>query len=63
MKFKDQDLVIVLSDNPELEEVHGEKGEILGRSDEYENGTRDYGVFIFRDEILWQIHESDLEKA
>ncbi len=63
MKFNDHDLVIVLSNNPELEEIQGEKGEILGCSDEYENGTRDFGVFILRDEILWQIHESDIEKA
>jgi hypothetical protein len=60
MKFKDHDIVLVLSINPELEEIHGEKGEILGCSDEYEDGTRDYGVFIFRDEIVWQVHESDL---
>ncbi|TNE71274.1 hypothetical protein EP331_09865 [bacterium] len=53
-------VVKILSRNPELQEVWGKIGEVVGRSDTYEDGSVDWGVFVFDTEQVWQIHESDL---
>lgn len=59
-KFALYEIVRVRRENPELTEIHGERGVILGITD-LEHGPIEYGVFIHRDEMLWQVSEEDLE--
>jgi hypothetical protein len=61
-KFQFYEIVRINSNNPELAEIQGETGAILGRSDE-ENGLYSYGVFIDRDEICWCVAEEDIEST
>ncbi len=59
-KFRVYEIVRVGKNNPELAEIHGERGAILGMTDGM-SGPIEYGVYIYRDEILWQVSEDDLE--
>jgi hypothetical protein len=52
--------VRIKSINEDLEPIWGKTGEIVGRSEPYDDGTFDWGVFIFDTQEVWQIHESDL---
>jgi|GEM_PF-347271 len=59
-RFELYDIVRVRESNPELAEIHGERGAILAIADR-EDGRREYGVFVYRDEMVWQLAEEDLE--
>lgn len=59
-KFQFYEVVRVISDDPELAEIHGETGAILGLS-EHGDPEYEYGVFIDRDEVVWSVSESALE--
>ena len=59
-RFQFYEIVRVASSDPELTEIHGERGAILGVS-ENDNGTFGYAVFIYRDEICWDLAEGELE--
>ncbi len=59
-KFQFFEIVRVTGDAPDLAEVRGEYGAIVGRAD-HEDGTYSYGVFIYREERCWQIEENALE--
>lgn len=59
-RFQFYETVRVASDDPELAEIRGERGAILGMS-EHDDGTFGYAVFIFRDEMCWDLAESELE--
>lgn len=61
-KFQFYEVVRVISDDPELAEIHGETGAILGLS-EHGDPEYEYGVFINRDEIVWSVAEHDLEST
>lgn len=61
-KFQFYEIVRVVSRNDELTEIQGQRGAILGMSEDVDNTVR-YGVFIFRDEICWNLDEDDLEAA
>jgi hypothetical protein len=58
-KFQFYEVVQVLPNSPELAEIHGETGAILGISEQGEP-EYGYGVFIDRDETVWSVAESDL---
>ena len=59
-RFQFYEIVRVASSDPELTEIHVERGAILGVS-ENDNGTFGYAVFIYRDEICWDLAEGELE--
>jgi hypothetical protein len=59
-KFQFYEVVRVVSNQPELVEIQGETGAILGLS-EHGEPEYEYGVFIERDGFLWSVAESDLE--
>ena len=59
-KFQFYEIVRVVSNDPELTEIHGERGAILGMSQD-DSGEYAYGVFIDRDETCWCIPESELQ--
>lgn len=59
-KFQFYGKVRVASNNPELAEIGGEIGAILGIA-ENDDGSFGYAVFIYRDEICLNIAEDDLE--
>jgi hypothetical protein len=58
-RFKFYEVVRVSSGDPELDEINGEVGAILGRA-ELPGGGFEYGVFVYRDEICWTVAEADL---
>ena len=58
-RFDFDDVVRVVSDDPELAPINGERGAVVGRGDDT---TRPgYGVFIYRDQRVWCVDEPDLE--
>lgn len=59
-KFQFYQYVRVVSDDPALAEINGERGAILGRSED-ENGGYGYAVLIGRDGICWSVDEADLQ--
>lgn len=59
-KFQFFEIVRVIGKAPDLAEVRGEYGAIVGRAD-HEDGTYSYGVFIYREERCWQIAEDALK--
>ena len=59
-RFQFYEKVRLASSKPELAEIHGAIGAVLGRA-EHEDGSFSYGVYIYRDEICWSIAEEDLE--
>ncbi len=59
-KFQFYEYVRVVSDDPALAEVNGERGAILGRSED-EDGGFGYAVLIGRDGICWSVDEADLQ--
>lgn len=61
-KFQFYEIVRVLSNSPELAEIHGETGSILGIS-EHGEPEYGYGVFIDRDDCVWSVPESNLEST
>jgi len=61
-KFQFYEIVRIRKSNPDLGEIHGERGAILGIARD-ECGAFEYGVFIFRDEICWSVAEDDLEST
>lgn len=61
-KFQFYEVVRVLSNSPELAEIHGETGAILGIS-EHGEPEYEYGVFIDRDDCVWSVSESNLEST
>lgn len=58
-RFDFDDVVRVVSDNPELAEINGERGVISGRGDDTTNPG--YAVFIYRDGIVWCVEEDEIE--
>lgn len=58
-RFQFYEHVRVVSTDPELAEIQGEVGVILGRA-ELDDGAFSYGVFIDRDEICWDLPEEAL---
>lgn len=56
-RFTKNQRVKIVSENEELAEVNRKEGEIVGWSDPYKDGTRDYGVFVFETEVVWQVNE------
>ena len=61
-RFQFYEIVRVASSQPELAEIHGERGAILGMSED-DQGTFGYAVFIYRDEICWSLTEDELEET
>ncbi|WP_297802234.1 Imm31 family immunity protein [Arenimonas sp. GDDSR-1] len=59
-KFQFYEYVRVRADNPALAEIHGQRGAVLGRSEDDEGGYG-YAVSIERDGICWSVEEADLE--
>ena len=59
-KFQFYEYVRVVSVDPELAEINGERGAVLGRSED-EHGGYGYAVLIDRDGICWSVEEADLE--
>ncbi|HYE94663.1 MAG TPA: GNAT family N-acetyltransferase, partial [Rubricoccaceae bacterium] len=58
-RFAFDEVVRIVSDDPTLAEVNGERGVIVGRGDPaFPPG---YGVFVYRDERVWDVDEPDLE--
>src|SRR5688500_8530176 len=50
-RFDFDDVVRVVSDNPELAPINGERGAVVGRGDDT---TRPgYAVFIYREQLVW----------
>ncbi|HEX2093758.1 MAG TPA: hypothetical protein VHG28_15255 [Longimicrobiaceae bacterium] len=58
-RFAFNEIVRVVSDDPELAPINGERGVVLGRTDDPTAAA--YGVFIYRDEEVWHVEERDLE--
>lgn len=61
-KFQFYEVVRVISADPELAEIRGETGPILGLS-EHGEPEYEYGVFIDRDGMLWSVAERDLQST
>jgi hypothetical protein len=61
-KFQFYEVVRVLSNSPELAEIHGETGAILGMTEDGEPDF-EYGVFIEPNESVWSVAESNLEST
>jgi len=61
-RFLFYEVVRVRNDNPELAEIHGELGAVVGVADS-SKGPVEYGVLVFRDEMCWQVSEDDLEST
>lgn len=59
-KFQFYEYVRVVSADPELAEIDGERGAILGRSED-EDGGYGYAVLIARDGLCWSVAEADLQ--
>lgn len=55
--FYHKQIVKIESNDPELNEVNGKMGEIVGKTDPYSDASVDYGVFVFDLQEVWQIHE------
>jgi len=60
-RFDFREVVRVVSDDPELAEIHGDTGVILGRGDDL--SAPEYGVFIYREERVWSLPEEALEST
>ncbi|HEU4558173.1 MAG TPA: hypothetical protein VFS20_10000 [Longimicrobium sp.] len=58
-RFDFDDVVRVVSDNPELAEINGERGVVCGRGDD--TADPGYAVFIYREQLVWCVDEPDLE--
>jgi hypothetical protein len=58
-RFDFDDVVRVVSDNPELAPINGERGAIVGRGDD--TTQPGYAVFIYREQLVWCVDEPDLE--
>lgn len=58
-RFAFDEVVCVVSDDPELASINGERGVVLGRGEDA--SVPIYGVFIYRDEEVWSVEERDLE--
>lgn len=58
-RFDFDDVVRVVSDNPELAEINGERGVVCGRGDDTTNPG--YAVFIYREQLVWCVDEPDLQ--
>jgi hypothetical protein len=58
-RFAFDEVVRVVSDDPELASINGERGVVLGRGEDASAPV--YGVFIYRDEEVWSVAERDLE--
>ena len=57
-KYEFYERVRVTSDKPELVEINGEVGAVLGMA---EDGLQTfYAVFIYRDEECWHVEEKSL---
>ena len=59
-KFQFYEYVRVVSEDPELAEIDGERGAVLGRSED-EDGGYGYAVLIKRDSLCWSVDEADLQ--
>lgn len=57
--FSFYELVIIASEDHELEAINGEQGVIFAQSED-RNAPAEYGVYVFRDEEVWTVAESDL---
>jgi protein-S-isoprenylcysteine O-methyltransferase Ste14 len=58
-RFAFDEVVRIVSDDPELAPINGERGVVVGRG---EDPTRPgYGVFVYRDARVWSVEEADLE--
>lgn len=58
-KFQFYEIVSVSSTRPELAEIYGQTGAILGMADD-EKGNFYYGVFLDSEGVCWSIAEPDL---
>lgn len=58
-KFQFYEIVRIKDGNPELAEIHGERGVVIGIAED--DGAPEYGVYVHRDEMCWQVPEADLE--
>lgn len=58
-RFAFDDVVRVVSSDPELAEINGERGVIVGRGDDTSNPG--YGVFIYRLERVWCVDEHEIQ--
>lgn len=58
-RFDFDDVVRVVSDNPELAPINGERGAICGRGED--SSDPGYAVFIYRDQRVWCVDECDLQ--
>lgn len=60
-RFAFDEIVRVVSDDPELAPVNGEMGVVLGRGEEALDDA--YGVFIYREQQVWCMSARDLEST
>lgn len=58
-RFDFDDVVRVVSDNPELAEINGERAVVCGRGDDTTNPG--YAVFVYREQRVWCVDEPDLQ--
>lgn len=57
-RFDFDEIVTIVTDDPEYAEVNGERGVILGRTEDPDDA--EYGVFVYREECVWQVPEAHL---
>lgn len=60
-RFSFDEIVRVVSDDPELADINGELGSICGRTED--PAYPEYGIFIYRDSEVWQVEERYLEST
>ena len=58
-RFAFDEVVRIVTDDPELAEVNGERGVVLGRTEE--GLAPGYGVFVYRAQEVWCVEEADIE--
>lgn len=58
-RFDFDEVVRVVSDDPELAGINGERGVVVGKGEDA--SAPGYGVFIYREERVWSVEERDLE--
>jgi hypothetical protein len=55
--------VIIITNDSDFAEIASKTGEICGITEPYEDGTCDYGVFIYDLQEVWQVHESKIKRV
>jgi protein-S-isoprenylcysteine O-methyltransferase Ste14 len=58
-RFAFDEVVRIVSDDPELASINGERAVVVGRGEDPEQ--RGYGVLVYRDARVWSVEEADLE--